>query len=133
MDANYIRMMIAKLNDGAGQMTGAVSDLSNAYFDMRKDNTIGNDDYFHCVGNFNAARRGNVGGKTAEVLGDAKEVKDYYYNQIVKGYSQPKAYKDYLWDTGINKISRQRAENDLYLNHKDACNIFRVRGINEKY
>lgn len=129
---DYVSYLIKAL-DGARQMSGATSSLVKSYFDMRDDNTIGNDDYFHCVGNFNATREGDIGEKTAEVLGDAKEVKDYYYNQIVKGFPEQKAYRDYLWDTGINKISRQRAKNDLYLNHRDACDIFRVRGINEKY
>lgn len=129
---DYVNYLVKAL-DSAGQMSGAATSLAKSYFDMRSDNTIGNDDYFHCVGNFNAARQGDVGSKTAEVLGDTKEMKDYYHNQIVKGFSQPKAYRDYLWDKGINQISRQRAKNDLYLDHKDACDIFRVRGINEKY
>ena len=69
----------------------------------------------------------------ARILGDTKELYDYYANQIYKGLPQIRAYNDYLWDKGINQISRQRAKDMLYLNHKEACNDFRVNGINEKY
>lgn len=123
----------AKMLEGAGQVAGATKDLTKSYIDMRIDNTIGNDNYFHCVGNFNASRRGNIARETAKILGDTKELYDYYINQICKGLPQEKAYNDYLWDKKINQIGRQRAEDMLYLHHKDACNDFRVNGINEKY
>lgn len=132
MDGSYLEQIVKLLN-GAGQAAGAAKDLTKSYIDMRKDNTIGNDDYFHCVGNFNAARRGDVGSETARVLGDTKEGVDYYINQYYKGLSQPAAYNDYLWDKGTNQISRQRAKSGVYSDYKDACNIFRVNGINEKY
>lgn len=80
-----------------------------------------------------ANKRTKIKRKTARVLGDTKEGVDYYINQYYKGLSQPAAYNDYLWDKGINQISRQRAKNGVYSDYKDACNVFRVNGINEKY
>lgn|GEM_PF-562284 len=115
------------------QIYGAIKDMTKSYFDMKKDNTIGADDYFHCKANFEAANRGNYGAKTAEWLGDKKEDFDYYYNQLWKGLSQQEAEEDRLHDKRINKIARQRAKRRLYLDSKRACHPYRVRGINEKY
>lgn len=58
----------------------AVRDLNRNYWDMRKDNTVGADDYFHCKANYEATLRGSVGEKVATRLGNAKETFDYYYN-----------------------------------------------------
>ena len=63
----------------------AVRDLNRNYWDMRKDNTVGADDYFHCKANYEATSRGSVGEKVATRLGNAKETFDDYYNQIGKG------------------------------------------------
>ena len=115
------------------QITGAVGDLVKNYYDMRRDDTIGNDNYFHCKANFDATQRGEWGETTAKYLGDAKEKFDYYTNQRFKGLSQRQAYNDYLWDKGINQIGRQRAKDMLYPNAKEGCEIFRVKGINERY
>jgi hypothetical protein len=132
MDSTYIDYWV-KLLEGASQTAGATKELTKSYFDMRADNTIGNDDYFHCVGNFNAARKGDVASKIAEIVGDTKEVYDYYENQYLKNMSQSNAYDDYINDKGINQIGRQRAKDVVYLNSKEGCNSFRVNGINEKY
>ena len=36
-------------------------------------------------------------------------------------------------DKRVNKIGRQRAQSGLYSNSRDACNSYRVNGINDKY
>ena len=33
----------------------------------------------------------------------------------------------------VNKIGRQRAQSGLYSNSRDACESFRVKGINDDY
>ena len=43
------------------------------------------------------------------------------------------AFLDYLHDTAVNQGGRQRAQNDVYSSAKEACAIYRVKGINEKY
>lgn len=115
------------------QIMGAINDMGKNYFDMKKDRTKKADDYFHCKANFEAARRGDYGAKTAKWLGDKKEDFDYYYNQIWKGLSQEEALKDEMHDKNVNQIGRQLAKNKLYSNSKEACRPYRVRGINDKY
>ena len=115
------------------QVMGAIYDMEKNYFDMKKDRTKKADDYFHCKANFDAARRGDYGYKTAKWLGDKKEDFDYYYNQIRKGLSPENALKDQIHDKTINQIGRQLAKNKLYSTSKEACQPYRVRGINEKY
>ena len=112
----------------------AISDLNRNYWDMKKDNTINNDDYFHCKANYEAASRGTIGAKTAEILGDAKEnYWDYWDNQYRKGLTKSEADIDKSHDKQVNKIGRQRAQSGLYSNSQDACNSYRVNGINDKY
>lgn len=114
------------------QMVGAIADMTQNYFDMKRDNTIGNDDYFHCKANYEAADRGNIGRSIAQWIGNKKEDFDYYKNQF-RGLSPLEASIDRIHDRKVNQIGRQRAQSVLYSNSKDACNSFRVRGINEKY
>ena len=114
------------------QVVGAVSDMVRNYFDMKRDKTIGADDYFHCKANYEAADRGDLGRATANWLGDKKEDFDYYKNQL-RGLSPIKASADRIHDRKINEIGRQRAQSGLYSDSKEACSSFRVRGINAKY
>ena len=111
----------------------AVRDLNRKYWDMKRDNTIGGDDYFHCKANYEATSRGSIGEKVAERLGNAKENFDYYYNQSWKELSKQADHKDRIHDRAVNKIGRQRAKSGLYKNSREGCGSFRVRGINDKY
>lgn len=63
------------------QAAQAINDMNRNYWDMKRDNTIKADDYFHCKANYEATSRGRIGEKVAKKLGDAKEEFDYYYNQ----------------------------------------------------
>ena len=114
------------------QVVGAVSDMARNYFDMKRDSTVGNDDYFHCKANYEAADRGDWGRSIAQWLGDKKEDFDYYKNQV-RGLSPIEASIDRIHDRKINEIGRQRAQSGLYTNSREACNSFRVKDINEKY
>lgn len=92
------------------------------------------DDYFHCKANYEAASRGYIGAKTAELLEDAKEnYWDYWDNQFRKGLTRSQADLDKRHDKRVNKIGRQRAQSGLYSDSRDACNSYRVNGINDKY
>ena len=88
------------------QVTGAITDMSRNYFDMKP---------------------------TAQFIGDAKEATDYWDNQLRKGLSSTQAALDRLHDREINKIGRQSAQTGLYSNSREACNIYRVKDINDKY
>ena len=43
------------------------------------------------------------------------------------------ASKDKMHDRQVNKIGRQQAKSGLYKNSREGCNLFRVKGINDKY
>ena len=115
------------------QVFGAVGDMVGNYVDMKKDNTVGGDDYFHCKANYEAAQRGPIGEKIAEKLGNAKENFDFWDNQLRKGLSLTAAYQDKIHDKTINQIGRQQAKSGLYKSSREACYPYRVEGINEKY
>ena len=134
LEYNYMRanQPMPKQQNPVKQVIGAVSDMTRNYFDMRRDNTVGNDDYFHCKASYEAADRGNLGRTTAEWLGNKKEDFDYYKNQC-KGLSPMDASIDRIHYRKVNNIGRQRAQSGLYSNSREACNSFRVDGINEKY
>ena len=114
------------------QVSGAIADMTRNYFDMKRDGTIGADDYFHCKANYEAADRGDFGRATATWLRNKKEDFDYYKNQV-RGLSPLAASVDRIHDRKVNEIGRQRAQSGLYSNSREACNSFRVKGINEKY
>lgn len=114
------------------QAVGAIKDMNRNYWDMKRDNTIGNDDYFHCKANYEAADRGDLGRSIAQWLGYKKEDFDYYKNQL-RGLSALEASLDRIHDRNVNKIGRQRAQSGLYSNSRDACESFRVKGINDDY
>ena len=103
------------------------------YVDMKMDNTIKGDDYFHCKANYEAAKRGMIGENIAEKLGNTKEEFDFWDNQFRKRLSPLEAYQDKIHDRTINQIGRQKAKSGLYGNSREACYPYRVEGINEKY
>lgn len=125
MDSRMIEMLL--------QSSGAATDMAKNYFDMRFDNTVGNDDYFHCKANYEATQRGKYGEAVAQALGDEKEFFDYYKNIYLKGMTPEKAYADYLRDKAINELSRHLVKDDVYYNSREACDLFRVKDINDKY
>ena len=134
IEYNFMRanQPMPKQQNPMQQTVGAIADMTRNYFDMKRDNTIGNDDYFHCKANYEAADRGNIGRSIAQWIGNKKEDFDYYKNQF-RGLSPLEASIDRIHDRKVNQIGRQRAQSGLYSNSRDACESFRVRGINEKY
>lgn len=115
------------------EVMGAVSDLSRNYWDMKRDNTVGGDNYFHCKANYEAAQRGKYGTLTAQILGNQKDAIDYFINRGYKGLSYPDALADYWHDKDVNRQGRELVKNPLYSTARDACDYQRVKGINEKY
>lgn len=89
------------LLEGVKQAALAAYDMSKNYFDMKKDNTIKADDYFHCKANYEATKRGVIGEKFAQKVGDAKELVDYYKNILIKNKNW--AHKDYYHDRAVNE------------------------------
>jgi len=107
------------------QAAGAFKDFVKNWCDMREDRTIDNDKYFHCKANFEATRRGWVGKSTAEVLSDGREI----YGQKIK--KDP--LSDQHADQKANRYGRETALSGKHQTAEEACAIYRVKGINEKY
>ncbi len=105
----------------------ATKDMYDEYRLMRSHDYQYLDDYYHCKANYKAARRGEIGEKTAEFLGNKKEKIDYYKNRFYKGLSKQEAYDDYKHDLSINKIGRERAKENRQLTAQEACADFRER------
>lgn len=109
----------------------------NAFGDFKRnrDNMIeartkGADKYFHCVANYEAAERGWLGDIAASTLSTVREVSQ-----------SPKIFKDGFIETTSNAIKdhkanrhgRNKARSKQYRSAKEACAIFRPKGLNEKY
>ncbi len=116
-----------------GQRYNANLDLAKNYFAMKLDKTKRADDYFHCKANYEATQRGPYGELVANIKGLEKEKKDYYKNIKVRGLTPKEALIDYYHDNEINRIGRELAKTRRYKNAEEACNMFRVSGINSKF
>lgn len=110
---------------GAPQAAGAFEDFVRNRKDMMDDATKNNDKYFHCKANFEATRRGWIGKRAAEKLSNAREV----YGKYIKHDDDA----DRIADQQANKYGRNSALSDKYHSAEEACAIYRVNGINEKY
>lgn len=106
------------------EMFGAYADFLKNYWNMREANTIGADKYFHCVANYEAAKRGWNGRKTAESLSKAR----LRYKQ----YKGNTSY-DLFQDQTANIFGREAADFGEFQSARDACSIFRPEGLDEKY
>lgn len=71
----------------------AVRDLNRNYWDMRRDNTVGGDDYFHCKANYEATSRESIGEKVAEKLGMQKKILIITITKHGKVYQNKKLIK----------------------------------------
>lgn len=107
------------------QAAGAFKDFFKNWWDMRQDGTIDADKYFHCKANFEATRRGWAGKSAAEKLSDIREM----YGQEIK--KDPLSDKEA--DHKANRHGREAAISGKYQTAEEACAIYRVKGINEKY
>ncbi|MEM9469265.1 MAG: peptidoglycan-binding protein [Pseudomonadota bacterium] len=107
------------------QTFGAFKDFTKNYLDMRQANTIDADKYFHCKANYEATSRGWRGNEVAIGLSNNREK----FGQLVKGDSK----KDRQDDQKANKHGRDAAQSGNYSSAKAACEIFRPKGLNDKY
>ena len=117
-DQNKRRMEFLRQRDGARR------DFSRNYNDMKDDNTIGNDKFFHCKANCEATQRGPFGEKEAERLSDLREA----YGQL-KGDPA----EDSRADQEANKAGRDGANENPSNSCSAICSEYIVSGMNEKY
>lgn len=121
-------------NTLSNQMMGAIGDLGENYINMINANykstpemqnqgkTI--DNYYHCIGNYDAAKRGPWGSATATGIGLGREVLDYPKN-LVKGSSFSKTNDDFLSDLHVNADGQAMAKSNRYNSAFDACDKYR--------
>ena len=129
------RNLLEETKDAWNQITGAVGDMSEEYWQMKEHGYVNIDDYHHCKANYKATQRGKWGERTAEVLGNEKELFDYYFNRGYKGLSKDAAEADMKHDLDINRIGRNRAKNYNYASPQEACADFREynKSFSQKY
>ncbi len=115
----------AIIGNGVAQLQNSLTHLFNNYNLMKSHNYQYLDDYYHCKANYQAAKEGYIGQKTAEIAGDIKEIADYYKNRL-RGLTHQQAYEDFMHDRMINQIGINRTYNGIkYPTASEACRDFR--------
>ena len=109
----------------------AFGDFWRNYWDMREADTIGADKYFHCKANFDATKRGWDGDIIAQFTSNFREVFDIATDSLKNGLYN--TLEDTKQDSRANLHGRNAARSGKYQLSKDACAIYRPKGLNEKY
>jgi len=101
-------------------------------FDLMKEaDTIGADKYFHCIANYEAANRGWLGKVGANLMSGIREITGAPKEILRDGLSE--RLNDIEKDMEANRHGREAARSEKYASAKEACAIFRPKGLNEKY
>lgn len=120
------------------QIVGAARDLGENYINMvnanykstpemqKQGTTI--DNYYHCVGNYDAAQRGALGSATAGAIGLGRELIDYPKNVLLKGKTFQQANDDFRNDMKVNADGRQMEQSGQYRSAYEACDKYRPAG-----
>ena len=95
--------------------------------EMQKQGTT-IDNYYHCVGNYDAAQRGALGSVTAGTIGLGRELIDYPKNVLLKGKTFQQANDDFRNDMAVNADGRQMAQSGQYRSAYEACDKYRPAG-----
>ena len=103
------------------QILGTIYDFGKNYYNMRMDNTVGGDKYFHCKANFEATRRGATGKSLAAIISNARELSNAQSNPKRKNMTIEESLIDCIEDQFANTTGRQNAKNMLYQNAKEGC------------
>jgi hypothetical protein len=117
-----------KENEKAGNAFG---DFWKNYWDMREADTIGADNYFHCKANFEATQRGWDGSAGASFLSNMREAGDLLTDSFTSGIIT--SGKDVMKDQAVNLYGRNAARTGGFSSAREACAIYRPKGLNEKY
>ena len=104
-------------------------DMSKTYFQMKRNNIVGSDDYYHCKANYLASRRGAVATMAAKILGTAKEDFDYYKNIIYNGLTTEEALADKKHDLAVNAFGLRAGRQCPQSTPRRACGRFVVKGM----
>lgn len=125
-------------NSFINQIVGAARDLGENYINMvnanykstpemqKQGTTI--DNYYHCIGNYDAAQRGTLGSATAGAIGLGRELIDYPKNVLLKGKTFQQANDDFRNDMAVNADGRRMAQSGQYRSAYEACDKYRPAG-----
>jgi hypothetical protein len=106
------------------QLFGAVGAFIGNYLDMREANTIGADQYFHCMANCQAAQQGEYGEFFSEVFGDFREFVDQLTGDPASASQQ---------DQQSNLLGRQGGAANPTRPCELICIIVRPEGLDPEY
>lgn len=109
----------------------AFGDFWKNYMDMREADTIDADKYFHCKANYEATKRGWEGFAAAVSVSNLREAVDLIVDSPGDGVVP--TVKDVMKDQRANKYGRDSSRFSGYTSAREACAIFRPKGLNEKY
>lgn len=109
----------------------AFSDFLGNYKDMREVNVAGADKYFHCKANYEATKRGWDGFAAAAFISNMREAENLAIDPFRKGLLP--VIKDIGQDQGANFHGRNAALSGRFSSSREACAIFRPKGLDEKY
>lgn len=122
-------------NNKFSQSLGAMRDLGENYINMVNANLKSSDEmksagttidnYYHCIGNYDATKRGAFGRNMARMIGNVREDFDYLNNKLIKNKTEKDAYSDKINDLIINNNARYMAGNGLYNSAQEACEKYR--------
>ena len=113
---------------GLGSVRDAVdaaSKMHRNYEDMKEDNVIGNDQYFHCKANCEAARHGPVGVLTSEVISNGREIAD-----MLPPKFDPEPYR--RADQRANYYGRMGGQHSNQ-SCRDMCKQYRQKHTDERF
>ena len=116
-------------NSVANEFGTALGNMTKTYFQMRRNNIIKSDDYYHCKANYLASRRGAVASLAAKIYGDVKENFDYYKNILYKDLSPEDAFIDKNHDLSVNKVGLRAGKLFPKSSARKVCGRFIVKGM----
>lgn len=107
-----------------GVIQGIDSFIGN-YYAMGQANTIGEDAYFHCKVNCEAAQYSSGGIYTAICISDSRE----WFDQNIKGDPVEASIADQV----ANGFGRDQGSNNPLDNCQEFCEPFRPNGLSENF
>lgn len=122
-----------KINEKFKEKTeagNAFLDMWKNYTDMREANVIGADRYFHCKANYEAAERGWDGFAMAGFISNMREVGNLVLDPIKKGILP---VEDTINDQKANNYGRNAPRSKIFSSAREACEIYRPKGLDDKY
>jgi Serum amyloid A protein len=103
-----------------------VKDFWKNYQEMKAQNVIGADRYYHCMANCEASQRGSGGQIAADIISSGREFVDRPKN-ITRGMTWADSTADCEGDMRANRIGQEAGTKGVRC--YDACNQFRPKGL----